>query len=232
MLSEDQLIERLRLASLPLVDEIYALVKQQVATESARRDRLEAKASTLLGAAGLALTLASTVSGKLLVDNYDLFGPFGVLLYLFGLLSGLIAAVLALLAVRVRGDNRAIDEDALFSRDELAAGETEEQKKSGNIRYKRFLAAHLWQITQGNSAVQDDKARKIRRGQDAFLAFLLTFGVMWMVVTCNEIGKRCCSSSATNPQAHSSTDTEPPVIDRGRGERTPPSIPPQPSDSR
>lgn len=112
-LSPKELDERLKLGSAQLVEEIHAISLRLLAGEDQRESRIDAKAQGLLVTAGLSLTAASTFGGVLLQHPEYLasVGSSGtqvvIWAYGVGLVAGLAASFLAVLALFVKNAFRA-----------------------------------------------------------------------------------------------------------------------------
>ena len=177
-LTEAQLDAALQLHSPVLVKDLYEAAQRQMAFETGRQGRLDAKATGLLQAAGLALTVASTFGAQLAARSGYLKSLPWLLLVMIGgtLLAGLGAAFMAIWALKVRdGEYLTVNERTLFSPDVLEAadsGEAGEQEAAAAV-FRRAMTVHLWQIVQRQEQVHHAKAKWIQRGQIAFGLFLL-----------------------------------------------------------
>ncbi len=194
-LTEETLRERLALNSPELVDQLFLLVQNLIATETGRQTRLDAKATSLLTAAGLALTVTTGFVGATLARP-DLKWPAPVLgaacvLFAIGVILALLAAIWAVRALRVRDSYRTAHEDALFNPallleanasapdesgpsqvDDRADKEDAQRRVFGLMEYRKHLIPHYWSILCQHRAVHEGKARLIRDGQLLFLFFL------------------------------------------------------------
>lgn len=174
-LTDRELVERVRLNSPKLADDVYDVAKMQLANEEKRESNLAAKAVSLLSVTGLSLTVAFTFGGVLLqrpVYLASLGGwryVFVVGPYALALIAGMAASWFALRALAVRSDYRGIAERDVFG-DELAEADT--KGDGGPVAYRRFLAIHFWLIFQENWDIHEEKAAQIERGQRCFVAFL------------------------------------------------------------
>jgi hypothetical protein len=183
MLTEAQVLDRLTVNSPELVAELLALVQGELAAETGRQTRIDAKATSLLTAAGLSLTVAFTFGGLLLTrDNSFSFGHWVTLIFALALVCGLSAAVHAVWALLVRGEYKALDGETLFDVGTLAQANDvlkddtdtpdKEKREFGVMEYRKFLIPNLWGVVRDHRMVHDDKAKIIKRGQLFFLSFL------------------------------------------------------------
>ena len=182
-ITPEELVERFQLRSSALVEELHAIVLRQLQAEDVRESRLDGKAQTLLGTSGLAVTVAFTFGGLLLEHTEYLkslgdlgFGrsPIYVVLFLYvlALILGLVSSFYAIGALYIRDHYRAVSERDILLPSELSAADELETDDDSRWRYRRYVTAHYWQIWQRHHAVHEGKARKIKRGQGFFLAFL------------------------------------------------------------
>ncbi len=193
-LSRDELGSRLALSSPKLVKELYDIAIRQIAEENARQTRLDAKATSLLTAAGLSLTVAFTFGGQLVLghhktgaDHLD-FPWWGVAAFCAALFAGLSAAAFAMRALLVGGGYRAIDEQEIFKRDLLSYAEghyhpeaekgVAESDEQAATEYRKTIIPHLWEVSQEHLTVHQRKADIIRSGQLWFLGFILAICVV------------------------------------------------------
>ena len=180
-LANDDVVERLRLNTPELVDDIFQLAKDQIAFEERREAALNGKAAALLAASGLSVTVALTLGGLLLgklpgVDSFVFLAVVG--LYCSGLAFGLGAAFYALRSIRVR-EARGIDGNDIFSSVELDAAEAaaadgpeEGAGRRARHRYRRYLAAHVWEVFRGNARIHEDRAASLAVAQRLYVLFI------------------------------------------------------------
>jgi hypothetical protein len=177
--------------SFGLVDEIHTIALRQMQSEDVRETRLDSKAQGLLITAGLTLTVAFTFGG-MLIDHSEYLkainGGVAVgcfVLYAAAMLSGLFASLQAVRALKVTGDYRSVNERDVFNERELTEADdscADETNASENAKavamYRRYMTSHYWVIWQRHFTLHARKARIIKSGQWAFLAFL----VLMMVI--------------------------------------------------
>lgn len=207
MLTPETLVERLRLSSAGVVEDLYNITFRQLQSESEREARLDNKAQALLVTSGLSVTVAFTFGGFILqhADKLklsplvtDTLGSSVMWvvagLYLGALLLGLVTSALAVCALRVISTYRTISEEDVFDISELAAAEEEFKAEIGaggekgpdykraneraQARLRRHLVAHCWQIWQQHLAIHEKKAKTIAIGQ---LVFLLFLGLLFVI---------------------------------------------------
>lgn len=128
-ISPDEIANRLCLFSTELVSEIFKTAQRQVEGEDRREGLLTTKAGSLLGQAGLCLTIASGIGG-LLFQTGGLAERLGrgwfvtiVLLYVITLSTGACSILTALRVIKVRADYEGIDENVIFNTTELLAAD-------------------------------------------------------------------------------------------------------------
>ncbi|WP_147468404.1 hypothetical protein [Corallococcus interemptor] len=120
-LDADELINRLRLNSPDLAEELYKISKEYLASETARENNLNAKATSLLTASGLSLTVAFTFGGMLIQHPEYLSSLWGLwpyivpIFYGVALLAGLSASAIAVWSLLIRGDYVGISEQDVFN---------------------------------------------------------------------------------------------------------------------
>jgi hypothetical protein len=196
-LSAEQLVDRLRLRSRPLVETLYDIAQQQTAMEERRQAALDSKAQSLLTAAGLSNTVAFTFGGILLQHPECLWnGGSGlvwavIVLYAGALTCGLLAGATALRALWMRDDYRKMDESEYLHRHELMEADSaaEEDALGGTARYKQYLIVNLIQLHRAHSDLHEKKARIVRAGQMYFGLFLAGIMLIGAAITGATLGQ-------------------------------------------
>lgn len=186
-LTEEQLKQRVTLGSPALLKELYELAQRQILAENGRQSRLDAKGTSLLTAAGLALTVAFTFGGQIILGHrstsdtaHILLSPAAQSAFAIGVIFGLAAACFAVWALFVRGDYLTLNEHAVFSEEALKVAEDVHHPDEpgsdeiGLAEYRKALIPHLWLISQKHASVHEKKARLIKLGQGLFLLFLVS----------------------------------------------------------
>lgn len=184
-LDPDEVRRRLSLNSPELVAAIFDMTQQRLKFEEGRHGHLNSKATALLTAAGLSLTVVSTIGAAL--------GPYvkhlssgarlaAIVCLCITVLPGFLAAIWAVRAMLVRADYSVPSMHAIFDKTILSEANAHDPSHSGHddasarkyglMEYQKFLTAHLWEVAASHSKVHEDKATKIRRGQWAFVIFL------------------------------------------------------------
>ncbi len=193
-LTERELVERVRLRSHLVVDEIYEIAKQQLDSEERRDGVLAGKAASLLGIGGLSVTLAFTFGGLVLQhpEHWAGLGPYGfrvlTILFVVALALGMAGGLMALWVLKVR-TFETVNEADVFSSGELEDGEREwetawQKDPSGTgadpspdivarSRYRRYLLVHYWTIYRRNRQRLEEKARWLLLGQKLYFAFMV-----------------------------------------------------------
>jgi hypothetical protein len=202
-LSRKDILDRLRLNSSGLVEEIHSIALRQNQAEDQRESRLDGKAQGLLGTAGLSLTVAFTFGG-ILLKNPEYLKPLGwtlgaavVALYALALLFGLVASIEAIRALFVSNSYAALSDDDVFNEERLIAADKEALKaakaaakaegketpnaaartegdKAAQSFLRRSLIVQHWTIYRQHYDTHERKASIIKCGQYFFIAFLVT----------------------------------------------------------
>ncbi len=185
-LTHGELKEALRLNNAALVEDIYEIAQRQLRAESERQGRLDSKASGLLTAVGLSLTVLLTYGGLLLGDAAKKLRAGSHTIWIFALVS-LGLAVLAgfvagFCAMRALGVTRlaTMNERSIFDMKTLR--KADEEDVQGIVNYRRFLIPrHVAKIAQVQFNSLERKAKLVRRGQGfyvLFLVFLVVIGAL------------------------------------------------------
>jgi hypothetical protein len=181
--TEEQVRLKLAIDSPELTEELYQIAQQQIQSEIGRQTRLDAKATSLLTAAGLSLTIVFTF-GNTLVTQTTIFNPCILIGYVVAVTCGLVAASFAVSALRVRSAYFSIDERVTLdpamlkeaNQPEAFEGKCElkdeEKRRYGVMEYRKYLLPQLWVMGQTSFRNHEKKATLVKRGQYFFLAFL------------------------------------------------------------
>lgn len=190
-LTGPQLSERVTRSSPALLKELYDIARRQIVTEAGRQTRLDSKATSLLTAAGLSLTVAFTFGGQMIIGHRSPIDPAHVPIwaqtaFAVGVIFGLAAACFAIGALFVRGSYLTVNERSIFSEAALKAAEdaydpaTPGSDVVGMSEYHKALIPHLWCISQKHASVHETKATLIKVGQGLFLAFLMSLFIVFL----------------------------------------------------
>ncbi|MEO7037368.1 MAG: hypothetical protein ABI548_25660 [Polyangiaceae bacterium] len=181
-LSKDEIAARLRLVNPELAKEVYEIAKAQVQSEAARHTRLDAKANSVITAAGLSMAVASSLGG--IIASGQTLLP-GWLLWMFGLagifaLSSVVTGVMALL---VKGGYAQVSDHAVFNQEKLAFADVptgcddlldaKDKQAYGVAVYRQYMAAHLWDVSVKDHGQLNRKAKQVQVAQWLFIAFLV-----------------------------------------------------------
>lgn len=189
-LRPDVIFERMQLAPPLLVKEINDLVVRQIAHETSRQQRLDAKATSLLGAVGLSLTVVSTFGVQILTSlapaadkhPWRAVGLGGV--SLAATMLGLGAAVCAIRTLTVRS-YAGVGGEAIFLLEAIEAakaeGESKDEQEVGLAVYRRMMVEHLWPVVQRQEEIHANKAWWVALGHVLFLFFLLCIPLMGLL---------------------------------------------------
>jgi hypothetical protein len=177
-LSQKELAERLALGSPKLVEELWNIAQKQVDIEIARHTRLDTKATSLLTAAGLSLTVAFTFGSTLLTkaDAFKHWEKQVVFIFALTVILGLAAAFMAVRALALR-EQLGVNELAIFDVADLKEADGPEDADEptlnrGVMEYRKGRILHFWAIRQRYLESYKGKAELVKRGQWAFMAFL------------------------------------------------------------
>ena len=185
-----------------VAEQIFKVVEGQVNAETARQQRIDAKATSLLTAVGLSLTVAFSFGAVLLKDGRTYWHDTGVhtwVVVVFGaaLLTGVVAAFCALLAVMVRTydgmNERAVFSEQVLDRVREVASETQDlpgdqsakraaAQEAALAQYQMSMIMQMWQIVQG---IRQNHARKtplVKGGQVALVLFLGCIAILFALL--------------------------------------------------
>jgi hypothetical protein len=174
-----ELEERFTLRSPALLKELYELAERATKAENDRAAALDLKASYLLNAVGLTLTIAFTFGGEILIGRRAQLMQLGAWRWGFAISSGIVAvaagllsAGLALYALRVRGDHLAIDVHAALEPNLLRAAD-DASGEEAVATYHRTMAINSWLCAQRALGLQEERAGFIFASQCLFFLFLI-----------------------------------------------------------
>jgi hypothetical protein len=184
-----------RLAYAPAEDVELVLKEAErfVDEQRGRQARLDAKATSLLGAIGLSLTVAFTYGGMIVHGSSQGSSSGGGVYYgnvhgavwvAFGcaILAGLVTAGFALWSLKVSDNPQGVANANIFPElwiRQYDAGIDPEKRKTA---YRQKLALHFWEIGERNRAVLDRKAGTIFWGQVAFGVFLVALLAVFLLL--------------------------------------------------
>lgn len=181
--TKEEVVDRVRLNSSLVVEEALKFVVKMMDADDMRSTQINNKASTLLGASGLSVTVAFSF-GATLLSRPDLFGLWErkalPVLFATSLFVGFSAGLYSLKALQVR-NHKAIDSGDVLSRSVLDDADTENEADGLRV-YRRYLLAHIWAVSSHNKKVLEDKATLLKRGQLAFTAFIFLIMVIGMMI--------------------------------------------------
>lgn len=204
-LTTDEIVRRLTGVPNRVAEQLFKVVEGQVASETARQQRIDAKATSLLAAVALSLTVAFTFGAILLKDGWSLWPGWLHLLVLgafaLALVFGFTAAVFALKALLVTA-YPGMNEDAIFNEDILArakeeaadigqapdddaaklAAKTAAAEATALAQYQMSMTMQLWAMVCGIRQNHARKTKALERGQQALIAFLVCVGVLFVLI--------------------------------------------------
>lgn len=163
-----------------LAKELLDTAKGQLASEAARQSRLDGKANSLMAAAGLSLTVASSIAGTLISRGTQV--PLSLLTTSSAMgVLGLAAVVFGIWAAKIQ-DHGTLNPEAIFNEQQLnqaeappgTEGDSEETRTAfGLALYRQYITVHIWDVYERNAASLDRKATFIKLGQYSFIGFLV-----------------------------------------------------------
>ena len=170
-LSEDEIIERLRIEDKDVIDEIHKTCFDVLYKEEERTKSIDSKGSSLIGIIGLSSSLIFTLGGILIEKisnvNLPIIGcpiPWLVIFYCSSSLTLLMAITLTFSAVKTRGDWRWLKDGDIFHAEMIGEGINP---------YKRYMSTHAWKIFQNNFAINEKKANCLKWAQQLFMFALV-----------------------------------------------------------
>ena len=204
----DEINSRIQQATPGVTKEVFEGVKGLLDAEQRRTPAVDARAMSLLGAAGLSMTVTFTFGASLVRSELGLNGMASlvvVAVYLLALATGLLTALFSLLALFARDDHPIADEDAVF-RSEAFPLRGEE---SDGV-YLKQLTVSFWSIYQLLVKKHVRKALYMRKAQYCFLGFLLLVGSLGGVIAMSSAKKSTQSTPIQNPTTKPNTSPSAP----------------------
>jgi hypothetical protein len=206
--SLEEINSRIQYATPEVTREVFDGVKGLLDAEQRRTPAVDARAMSLLGAAGLSMTVTFTFGAELVRSELGLNGIVSLLvvvIYLLALVTGLSAAFFSLLALFVRDDHPIADEDAVFRSE---AFRLRGQESDGV--YLKLLSVSFWAIYQLLVRKHVRKALYMRKAQYCFLVFLLLVGSLGGVIAMSSAKKSSQSMPVQNPTTRQNTSSSVP----------------------
>lgn len=170
-----------------IVKELYEIVQRRIAYESGRQQRLDSKATSLLTASGVSVTLAFSFLGVMSSKDggatYHAYFNWMLLAFGFAIISGLAAASFAIASLFVTKGYKSPNDEHIFDAEKLRAADSQDPEEGTEetealvdewrlMKYQKWLIEQYWDIADSHSKTHDRKARIIQRGQIAFVGFL------------------------------------------------------------
>lgn len=165
-----------------LVNEVLQTAWREFDNEEKRRAAQDVKATSLLAAAGVSVGLTANFAALFVVrlPNDRVWHAIALLLFLPTFASAIFAAYTALTALRVEVQPW-INERDIFRPEALSFADEEEERKTGIAMYRKQITAALWLTYYRLQSARQDRARRLRRGQQAFVFFLCSLGCLAIV---------------------------------------------------
>lgn len=185
VLTAAEIKEAVALESPSLVKEVYELVQRQLQSEAARQTILDGKANSLLTAVGLSLTLSISIGYQMVLGQQTAANSMPqwyrnllVIVLTLGTGFALASSIHAIYSLRVSKCYRAVNAEDIFNKDILrlasSHGATPDAGERSVTIYRRYLMPQLWDIVQNDFMVHERKATIVKRGQNCFLAFVVS----------------------------------------------------------
>lgn len=186
----NDIIERMRIEDIELVNTIFEIVKSLYGQDKDRTTLIDSKASSLFGMVAISVSLIFTLGGLLIekIENIELpyLGnviPILCILYFFVIFFMLLSNFLSLMALKARSDWREVGDDDVFKEEILL------QDKS--IVYKRYSITAFWKFYMNNYKINEKKGKLLKWAQNIFFIslFLLIPIVIILILYVNTEGK-------------------------------------------
>jgi len=184
----------LALHSPTLVTEIHDIARREIAEEQSRFENLEAKAASIRGQMGIAVTVATAVGGTLSQVN-AVRGSLGHLAmwvvgaFALSLVTGALSTLFAVLAFRVKILPIGISEEVVFNKEALSTADSQTDQDAALTVYRRYLVSHYWQIRRAYFDGNERKAVLIRWSQDFFAGFVALLAIAGLLCVVAAIPK-------------------------------------------
>jgi hypothetical protein len=220
--SLEEIQSRLEGATPEAAKGVFEAVKVVLDAEQKRAPVIDARATSMLGAAGLSMSVIFTFGTYLVKKDLGLNGVEScavVALYVLALLSGILSALLSLLVLFVRDDHPVADENAIFRREALVPPATE-------CTYRNQLSVHFWSIYQYLTRKHVRKARRLRWAQTTFMVFLVLVSFLGGVIAMSSAKNSTQNTQNTKMTTITSPSTSQPDPSPPATSSVPPVLPP------
>jgi len=185
-LTAEEIRRRLRLVNPELAKDLLDVARAQVQSEVVRHGRLDTKATSIVTAGGISITVAFSVAGSLSAAV----AGHGWLIAMFAAagVAGLATVLLGVRALLVRGGYAEVSDQAVFKESTLELADSpkgvddlkdrdgnpdrKEINAFGAAIYKQYLTAHLWDVYVKDHKQIDAKAVMVKHAQVSFVIFL------------------------------------------------------------
>ena len=165
-----------------LINEVLQTAWREFDNEEKRRMAQDVKATSLLTAAGVSVGLTANFAALFVarLPKDRIWHVVTLLLFLPTFASAIFAVYKALTALRVEAQPWLSERD-IFRREALLFTDEEEERKAGIAMYRKQITAALWMTYHRLQSVRQDRARRLRRGQQAFVFFLCSLGCLTII---------------------------------------------------
>lgn len=175
---EQKAREALAVESPDLAKAVYDIAQKQLDVVAARQTRTDAKATSMLGAVGLCLTVVTTTATILTRDKKAFADPWSyptfLLACLFILLTTIAAIASGVQALRALSVKRlpTLTFQDIFDDAALLEADHQSDAKAAAGHYQRMITARLGSILARTMVLQKDQAKLVRDAQLYFFVFI------------------------------------------------------------
>src|SRR5664279_2804439 len=170
----DRINSRLANTSVEVTKEVHNAIEAALQAEQGRSAGIDARAMSMIGAAGLSMTVIFTF-GPYLVKNELRYEGLGlrivVVLYVLALLSGILSALFSLFATYVRDNHPVADDEAIFRVEALGPEGTA-------LTYKKQLCVHFASVRELLISKHTRKLAWLKKAQVSFVVFLFLVSLL------------------------------------------------------
>jgi hypothetical protein len=165
-----------------LINEVLQTAWREFDNEEKRRTAQDVKATSLLAAAGVSVGLTANFVALFIarLPNDLAWRVIAVFLFVPTFAFAVFAAYKALTALRVEVQPW-LNERDIFRPEALTFSDEEKEREIGIAMYRKQITAALWLTYHRLRSSRQDRARRVRQGQQAFVLFLCCLGCIAIV---------------------------------------------------
>ncbi len=171
-LSDNEIIERLRIDNAKIIKEISKIVFKMLYEENERTKQIDSKGSSFIAIIGLSTSLVFSLGGLLVEKitnvHLPLIGcpiPWLVFFYLTTSISLLIAIFFSYQAIKTRSEWRWLNDADIFNQDVLG--------KKDPKYYEKYMITHAWTVYRNNFSLNETKGKFLKYSQVWFMSGLM-----------------------------------------------------------